>query len=308
MALITVIIPAYNVERYIRETIQSVQNQSFSDFSCIIIDDGSTDTTAQVIYETIHNDERFLLVQQKNGGECAARNTGIALVQTPLLTVLDSDDLWHSEFLQKMTTVLSDQAIDLAWCHFAMFFDHSRQRKMQPWDNIHKTGNPWWDMLMDSIFCMGAWAARTEVVRAAGLFDTSLAIAGDRDFSLRMLAMLCTNGHNKVREIPEELLYYRPRQQSAVRNASLALETEWNIMLPHINHLGVPPRIQKRAWSFLAFKMAVIAAFAKKDYRTALRWYAKALYLDPLNCNLYWLPMRKMLLSLKKAGYVDIPV
>ena len=68
MALITVIIPAYNVERYIRETIQSVQNQSFSDFSCIIIDDGSTDTTAQVIYENIHNDESFLVVQQKNVG------------------------------------------------------------------------------------------------------------------------------------------------------------------------------------------------------------------------------------------------
>ena len=117
MAAITVIIPAYNVERYIRQTIQSVQNQSFSNFSCIIIDDGSTDTTAQVIYETIHNDERFLLVQQKNGGECAARNTGIALVQTPLLTVLDSDDLWHSEFLQKMTTVLSDQAIEIGRAH-----------------------------------------------------------------------------------------------------------------------------------------------------------------------------------------------
>lgn len=308
MAVITVIIPAYNVERYIRKTIQSVQNQSFSDFFCIIVDDGSTDATAKIIAETIANDDRFLLVRQKNEGECAARNTGIALVQTPLLTVLDSDDLWHMDFLQKMTMVLSDSTIKLAWCHFTMFFDHNRQRKMQPWDNVHKTGNPWWDMLMDNIFCMGAWAARTEVVRAAGLFDPALAIAGDRDFSLRMLAMLCTDGHSMVKEVPEELLYYRQRQQSAVRNASLALETEWNLMRQHINHPGVPPRIQKRAWSFLAFKMAVIAAFAKKDYRTALRWYVKALYLDPLNLNLYWLPIRKMLLSLKKAEYVDIPV
>lgn len=60
MALITVIIPAYNVERYIRETIQSVQNQSFSDFSSIIIDDGSTDKTAQVVAEAIEYDEQFL--------------------------------------------------------------------------------------------------------------------------------------------------------------------------------------------------------------------------------------------------------
>lgn len=66
MALITVIIPAYNVERYIRETIQSVQNQSFSDFSCIIIDDGSTDKTAQVVAEAIEYDEQFLFFLDRN--------------------------------------------------------------------------------------------------------------------------------------------------------------------------------------------------------------------------------------------------
>ena len=300
MAKITVVIPAYNAAKYIAHTLQSVLNQSFSDFSCIIVDDGSTDNTAQVVTDTVGHDARFLLVQQNNAGECAARNTGIALVQTPLLAVLDSDDLWHPDFLQKMTTVLADDTVSLVWCHFALFFDYNGQRKLQPWANVHKTGNPWWDMLLDSVFCMGAWAARSDVVRAAGPFDTALAIAGDRDFSLRMLAMLSADGRNRVKEVPEELLYYRQRQGSAVRNAALALETEWSVMLPHINHAGVPPRIRKRALSFLAFKMAVIAAFAAKDYRAALRWYAKAFYLDPLNLNIYWLPIRKIFLSLRK--------
>ena len=300
MAKITVVIPAYNSAKYIAYTLQSVLNQSFFDFSCIIVDDGSTDNTAQVVTDTVGHDARFLLVQQNNAGECAARNAGIVLVQTPLLAVLDSDDLWHPDFLQKMTAALADDTIRLVWCHFAMFFDHNGQKKSQPWDNIHKTGNPWWDMLLDSVFCMGAWAARTDVVRAAGTFDTTLSIAGDRDFSLRMLAMVCAEGHSAVKEVPEDLLYYRQRQGSAVRNANVALETEWKIMQQHINHAGVPPRIQKRAWSFLAFKMAVIAAFAAKDYRAALRWYAKAFCLDPLNLNIYWLPIRKILLSLRK--------
>lgn len=297
MAEITVIIPAYNAEKYIAHTLQSVLEQSFSDFTCIIVDDGSTDNTALMVTDTVGHDARFLLVQQNNAGECAARNAGIALVQTPLLTVLDSDDLWHPDFLQRMTRTLADDAISLAWCRYSMFFDHNGQRKTQPWDNVHKTGNPWWDMLLDNIFCMGAWAARSDVVRAVGPFDTTLTIAGDRDFSLRMLAMLCAEGHEGVKEIPEEMLYYRQRQGSAVRNATLALETEWRVMQQHINRAGVPPRIRKRAWSFLAFKMAVIAAFAAKDYRAALRWYAKAFCLDPLNLNLYWLPLRKAALS-----------
>lgn len=301
MAKITVVIPAYNAEKYIAHTLQSVLNQSFSEFSCIIVDDGSTDNTAQIVTDTVGRDVRFLLVQQNNVGECAARNAGIARVQTPLLTVLDSDDLWHPDFLQKMITALADDTMSLAWCHFALFFDRNGQRKLQPWANVHKTGNPWWDMLLDSVFCMGAWAARTDVVRAAGPFDRTLSIAGDRDFLLRMLAMLCAEGHSAVKEIPEELLYYRQRQGSAVRNANAALETEWEIMRKHINHIGVPPRIRKRAWSFLAFKMAVIAAFAAKDYKAALRWYAKAFCLDPLNLNIYWLPLRKALLSLRKA-------
>lgn len=309
MAVITVIIPAYNAGKYIARTLRSVVEQTFSDFACIIIDDGSTDATAKISSETVGHDARFRIVRQDNAGECAARNAGMALVRTPLVAMLDSDDVWHPDFLLKMTTALADDGVSVAWCRYAMFFDHNGRRKTQYWDNIHKTGNIWWDMLLDSVFCMGAWAARSDIVRKAGAFDGTLAVAGDRDFLLRMLALVCGDGRDATREIPEELLYYRQRRGSAVRNAGLALAMEWDLMQRHISHAGIPPRIRKRAGSFLAFKMAVIAASAAKEYATAARWYARAFRLDPGNLNLYWLPLRKAVLSLRqRLGRVRAPL
>lgn len=306
MSAISIIIPVYNCEKYISKTIYSVLQQTYHNYKCIIVDDGSTDNTYKIITKIVDGDKRFKIIQQKNLGECAARNTGISLVSTPYITVLDSDDIWHPNFLQYMLDVLQKNGIDFAWCHFAMFYDGTNIRKRQPWANLHKTGNIWWDMLLNSEFCMGAWAARTDKVRAAGPFDPTLRVAGDRDFSLRLLALICQENPASAQEIPQELLFYRQRAGSAVRNAQIALSTEWNIMKKHIEHPGIPPRVRKRAWSFLAFKMAVIAAFGAHQYMTALQWYIKAFYIDPLNLNLYWLPVRKVMMRVRRAQYIDI--
>lgn len=305
--MITVVVPVYNSGKYIFDTIKSIQNQTYSNYKCIIVDDGSTDNTHQIICNVAKKDSRFQIIRQENRGECAARNTGIAHVTTEYITVLDSDDIWHPEFLQDMMDRLHKPGVKLAWCHFAMFYDGSTVRKPQPWDNVHKTGNIWWDMLCNSEFCMGAWAARTDVVRKAGPFDISLRVAGDRDFALRLLALICQQQPEAVQEIPRELLFYRQRAGSSVRNAQAALDTEWDTMRKHIEHTGIPSRIRKRAWSFLAFKMAVIASFGAHKYAVAIRWYIRAFFIDPLNMNLYWLPLRKIFLKLKCKESVNLP-
>ena len=113
MSTISIIIPAYNCKKYISETIKSVLCQTYSDYECIIVDDGSTDGTDRVIAKIVDGDNRFKIVQQENLGECAARNTGISLASTPYLTVLDSDDIWHPNFLQYMLNVLQNKKADL---------------------------------------------------------------------------------------------------------------------------------------------------------------------------------------------------
>lgn len=88
---ISIIIPLYNKEKYIKSVVESVLNQSFQDFEVIIVDDGSTDKSASIV-ETI-NDNRIRLVKKCNGGVSAARNYGLQFVSTDLVFYLDADDI-----------------------------------------------------------------------------------------------------------------------------------------------------------------------------------------------------------------------
>jgi glycosyltransferase involved in cell wall biosynthesis len=93
---ISVIIPAYNAERYLDQALDSVLCQTFQDFECIVVDDGSTDSTPQIAARR----ERVVALRQDNQGASAARNTGIHASRGEFLTFLDADDLWYPERLK----------------------------------------------------------------------------------------------------------------------------------------------------------------------------------------------------------------
>ena len=92
MPKISVIIPYYNAEKYISRTIQSVLNQTCSDFEIILVDDGSIDRGVEIC--KAFNDPRIKIVRQANRGLPGARNTGIRHAQCDYIALLDSDDLW----------------------------------------------------------------------------------------------------------------------------------------------------------------------------------------------------------------------
>ena len=98
--LVTVLMPVYNGERYLTEAIESVLNQTFTDFEILVMDDGSTDNTKEVIKE--FNDERIIYHYDSNsGGPARPRNKGISFAKGGVIAFLDSDDYWHPEKLQK---------------------------------------------------------------------------------------------------------------------------------------------------------------------------------------------------------------
>ena len=97
MKLVSVIVPVYNVEKYIRETISSVLNQTYTNFELLIIDDQSPDNTVKICQE--FSDSRIKIIHQKNRGLAGARNTGIRHAQGEYIAFLDGDDVWHREKL-----------------------------------------------------------------------------------------------------------------------------------------------------------------------------------------------------------------
>ncbi len=96
---VSVIVPAYNVSKYIQEALISLEKQTFSDFEVLIVDDGSTDDTAAVVQKFTRRDSRFKLLQKANGGLSSARNYGISHAQGEYIALLDGDDVYHKDKL-----------------------------------------------------------------------------------------------------------------------------------------------------------------------------------------------------------------
>lgn len=112
--IVSVIIPAYNRASVIEKSIKSVLNQTFSDLELIIVDDGSTDNTEDIINKI--SDTRIRYIRQKNNGACAARNNGIEHAKGELIAFHDSDDIWHCDKLEKQIAVLRRTNADVVFC------------------------------------------------------------------------------------------------------------------------------------------------------------------------------------------------
>jgi len=114
--LISVIIPLYNHEAFIEETIQSVLNQTFTDFELIVIDDGSKDNSVGLV--SAIKDSRLTLLTQENAGAHNTLNRGIKLAQADYIAILNSDDIWHSQRLQKCMALLqSDSGLEAVFSY-----------------------------------------------------------------------------------------------------------------------------------------------------------------------------------------------
>lgn len=114
--LISVIVPVYNVESYLRECVESVLGQSYPHFELLLVDDGSTDRSGEICDEYAAKDERVKVIHQKNGGASAARNTGLDAATGEYLFFLDSDDRILPQTFEKMTATLEESAADFVFC------------------------------------------------------------------------------------------------------------------------------------------------------------------------------------------------
>src|SRR5690625_145630 len=117
--LISVITPAYNAERFIGETIESVLQQTYKNWEMIIVDDCSTDATVEIVQQYVEQDERVRLIQLKeNSGSAIARNTAMDHARGDFFAFLDSDDLWYPEKLDKQLTFMLEKDIAFSFTKY----------------------------------------------------------------------------------------------------------------------------------------------------------------------------------------------
>ena len=118
---VSVIIPTYNREGILGRSIESVLNQTYTEFELIIVDDGSTDNTRQLV-ENIHDDRISYYYVKNNSGAAAARNYGIERAEGEYIAFQDSDDYWHSDKLEKQMKVMESNP-DIGFVFHAIRYD-----------------------------------------------------------------------------------------------------------------------------------------------------------------------------------------
>ena len=90
--LISIIVPIYNVEKYLRQCLESISEQTYKNFECLLINDGSPDNSAEICREYVEKDARFRYFEKENGGLASARNLGIKYSKGKYISFIDSDD------------------------------------------------------------------------------------------------------------------------------------------------------------------------------------------------------------------------
>jgi GT2 family glycosyltransferase len=179
--------PAYNMERYIGQSIESALNQTCRDFELVVVDDGSTDSTPSLVASYARRDPRVIVVQQANRGVSAARNAAAARSRGRFLTLLDGDDVWRSTYLTEQLAifamhpdidVLSANALNLGGP-----FDAQPMLEGQEGAGVRRVSLRTLIEAEASISILTMF--RRQVVEALRGFDETLRLSEDYDFWLR---------------------------------------------------------------------------------------------------------------------------
>jgi GT2 family glycosyltransferase len=184
---VSVIMPAYNVARYIGEALESVFAQTFRDFEVIVVNDGSPDTP-ELERALAPYRERVRYIVQENGGVSAARNTAIRAARAPLVAHLDPDDLWEPEYLAaQLAEFERDPSTDVLYPDALIFGDAPEAgRRYMEW--CPSSGEVTVESLLEErCHVMCAVTARRDALLRAGLFDEGLRCSEDFELWLRVL-------------------------------------------------------------------------------------------------------------------------
>ncbi|MDR3091047.1 MAG: glycosyltransferase [Clostridiales bacterium] len=121
--LISIIVPVYNVEKYLRECVESIMNQTYKRLEILLIDDGSKDTSGFICDEYAEKDARIQVVHQKNGGVAAARNTGLDLAKGLYIMCVDSDDYVAPTIVERLYNAVINDDCDMGVCNLDYVFE-----------------------------------------------------------------------------------------------------------------------------------------------------------------------------------------
>lgn len=208
--LISVVIPLYNKQNAIVHTVQSLLNQTVSDFEIVVVDDGSTDDSLAVVQAV--EDERIRVIHKENGGVSSARNVGIKAVKGQYVALLDGDDYWDPTFLEEQLKLIEDFPEAGMWGVNYAFVKNGRCWACQQGlgEGFRGYVKDYFATRHNDLFCSSSVVIRKNVFEVAGLFDERISSTEDLDMWFRIILHFPVVYYDKV------LAYYNQNAENRV--------------------------------------------------------------------------------------------
>ena len=188
MPKVTVVIPVYNGDRYLRESIDSVFAQTFDDYEIVCVDDGSTDDSAVLLQAY---GQRIRVVRQTNAGQSAARNAGVKVARGEYIAFLDQDDVWYPSKLESQVAVLdAEPDVVLVHCDFDRIDEGGQmlQRGAGTSERTSALGSTMGQLIGEALIFPSAMMIRKDVYERIGGFHHALQGFEDFDLMARLKA------------------------------------------------------------------------------------------------------------------------
>lgn len=196
--LVSVVVPTLNYGQFISESLLSLQNQSYSNWECMVVDDGSTDDTGEIVKRFMKSDSRIRYVYQKNSGQAVARNVALNLIKGKYIQFLDADDRIEFHKLCKQVTFLEEHStIDVVYSAARYFTTEDPAARRYSLSNTDEAWMPQIsgngmgllpEVIRSNIMPINAALIRVKVFDRVGVFEASLTPVEDWDFFIRCCA------------------------------------------------------------------------------------------------------------------------
>lgn len=302
MPTISVIIPAYNAEKTILETIYSVQKQTFLDFELIIVNDGSKDKTLEILHSV--KDERLKIFSYENKGQAVARNRGISHATGEFLSFLDADDLWSSDKLELQLAALQqhpEAGVAYSWTYFM----DEQGKSFHPGETIFYEGNVYVQMLLRNFLDSGSNPLiRRQAIESVGEFDPSVTGVEDWDYWLRLAAcwpfvvvpkhqifyrQSSSSFSSKIKimeerqlKVIEQAFQSAPKELQSLKPQSLAnvykyLVEKCLLQTTHSSTTNDHDQLKLAGYMLQKLILAYPKALVEKQYQNIMKWFIKLL-------------------------------
>jgi glycosyltransferase involved in cell wall biosynthesis len=274
--LVSVIIPAFNAERFIGQTLDSVLQQTYDHFEIVVVDDGSTDRTAELVREYAGRDTRIQFYQQQNQGPSAARNAAIAKSTGEFVAPLDADDIWYSEKLGKQVDCMTQSGMRTGVVYAWTVHLDETGSPTGSYSARTEEGSVYLKLLCNNFLATGSVPLiRRTCLNECGGYRTEFVGLEDKELFLRIAEKY------EFRVVPEFLVGYRHVRGSTSHGHSRIEKCHMRLVDEiRQRHPEIPSSVYRWARA-VSYRFVASKSWRSGHFGATIRYLLKAVWNDP---------------------------